>query len=101
MNDLVLLALLFDGPKRGYRLKREAGFTKGPGDMHNSLVYPPLWRFRLAGWVVKKAVAGAGKPASSTRSPPKVARNSSAISRTSTADRSKNQGARKPRHTGR
>ena len=58
MNDLIMLALLFDGPKHGYQLKREAGLVNGQGDMHNNLVYPLLRRFSVAGWVVKKATAG-------------------------------------------
>jgi DNA-binding PadR family transcriptional regulator len=58
MNDLVVLAMLADGPKHGYQLKREAGFILGQGDMHNNLVYPLLRRFTGASWVTKKAVAG-------------------------------------------
>jgi DNA-binding PadR family transcriptional regulator len=58
MNDLILLALLLDGPKHGYQLKREAGFLHGQGDMHNNLVYPLLRRFLTAGWISKKAVPG-------------------------------------------
>lgn len=58
MNDLIILALLFDGPKHGYQLKREAGFMHGQGDMHNNLVYPMLRRFSSQGWVARKAVAG-------------------------------------------
>ena len=49
MNDLIILALLLDGPKHGYQLKREAGFLFGHGDMHNNLVYPLLRRFLTAG----------------------------------------------------
>lgn len=58
MNDLIVLALLFDGPKHGYQLKREAGFILGQGDMHNNLVYPLLRRFTGEGWVRRKAVPG-------------------------------------------
>jgi DNA-binding PadR family transcriptional regulator len=58
MNDLILLGLLFDGPKHGYQLKREAGFLLGHGDMHNNLVYPLLRRFAAQGWVSKKTVPG-------------------------------------------
>lgn len=58
MNDLIILALLFDRPKHGYQLKREAGFILGQGEMHNNLVYPLLRRFTSEGWVRKKAVPG-------------------------------------------
>jgi DNA-binding PadR family transcriptional regulator len=58
MNDLIVLGLLFDGPKHGYQLKREAGFLLGGGDMHNNLVYPLLRRFTMESWVTKKTVPG-------------------------------------------
>ena len=58
MNDLIILATLFDGPKHGYQLKREAGFILGHGVMHNNLVYPLLRRFTSAGWVTKKSMPG-------------------------------------------
>ncbi len=58
MNDLIVLALLFGGPKHGYQLKQEAGFVLGQGEMHNNLVYPLLRRFAADGWVTKKTVPG-------------------------------------------
>lgn len=58
MNDLILLALLFDQPKHGYQLKREAGFILGQREMHNNLVYPLLRRFTQLRWVAKKATPG-------------------------------------------
>lgn len=58
MNDLIVLALLFDGPKHGYQLKREAGFILGQAEMHNNLIYPLLRRFTSQGWVRRKAMAG-------------------------------------------
>lgn len=58
MNDLIVLALLSDGPKHGYQLKREAGFILGQGEMHNNLVYPMLRRFTAQGWVTKKTIPG-------------------------------------------
>lgn len=58
MNDLIILALLFDSPKHGYQLKREAGFILGQAEMHNNLVYPLLRRFTSQGWVSKKARPG-------------------------------------------
>jgi DNA-binding PadR family transcriptional regulator len=58
MNDLIILALLFDAPKHGYQLKREAGFILGQKAMHNNLVYPLLRRFTQKRWITKKAVPG-------------------------------------------
>ena len=57
MNDLLLLAMLLDGPKYGYQLKREAGWMAGQ-DLHNNIVYPMLRRFLNEGWVSKKSVPG-------------------------------------------
>lgn len=58
MNDLIILALLFDAPKHGYQIKREAGFILGQPEMHNNLVYPLLRRFTRENWVTRKAVPG-------------------------------------------
>jgi DNA-binding PadR family transcriptional regulator len=58
MNDLLLLAMLLDGPKYGYQLKREAGWMMRQDTLHNNLVYPMLGRFLEEGWVTKKAVPG-------------------------------------------
>ncbi|MFZ0286851.1 MAG: PadR family transcriptional regulator [Terriglobales bacterium] len=58
MNDLILLAMLADGPKHGYQLKRQAGFITGQADMHNNLVYPLLRRFTTSGWVTRKTGPG-------------------------------------------
>ncbi len=58
MNDLIVLALLFGGPKHGYQLKQEAGFVLGQAEMHNNLVYPLLRRFTAEGWVTRKSVPG-------------------------------------------
>ena len=58
MNDLMILAMLADGPKHGYQLKQQAGFILGQGAMHNNLVYPLLRRFTTEGWVTKKTVPG-------------------------------------------
>ena len=57
MNDLLLLAMLLDGPKYGYQLKRQAGWMMGQ-DLHNNIVYPMLRRFLNEGWVNKKSVPG-------------------------------------------
>lgn len=58
MFDLIMLATLFDGPKHGYQLKREAGFILGQDDLHNNLVYPLLKKFTAEGWVTKKPTPG-------------------------------------------
>lgn len=58
MNDLLLLALLLEGPQHGYALKKRAGLITGQTDMHNNLVYPLLRRFVRAGWVTQKRAAG-------------------------------------------
>lgn len=58
MNDLIILAMLIEGPKHGYRLKQDAGTIFGHGEMHNNLVYPLLRRFTANGWVTRKTVPG-------------------------------------------
>jgi DNA-binding PadR family transcriptional regulator len=58
MNDLIILAMLLDGPQHGYQLKHQAGFILGQGAMHNNLIYPLLHRFASEGWVSKKSVPG-------------------------------------------
>jgi DNA-binding PadR family transcriptional regulator len=58
MFDLIILATLFDGPRHGYQLKREAGFIFGQDDLHNNLVYPLLKKFTAEGWVTKKPTPG-------------------------------------------
>lgn len=58
MNDLIILALLSEGPKHGYQLKREAGFILRQEAMHNNLVYPLLRRFTKQGLVSKKTTPG-------------------------------------------
>jgi DNA-binding PadR family transcriptional regulator len=58
MNDLLLLSMLLNGPKHGYRLKREAGLMLGQGSLHNNLVYPLLRRFVAEGLVTQKTAQG-------------------------------------------
>jgi DNA-binding PadR family transcriptional regulator len=58
MNDLLLLALLLEGPQHGYALKKQAGLMLGQTDMHNNLVYPLLRRFVREGLVTQKKAAG-------------------------------------------
>jgi DNA-binding PadR family transcriptional regulator len=58
MNDLLLLAALADGPKHGYRLKKEAGFVVGTGEIHNNVVYPLLRRFTAEKLIRSRVVPG-------------------------------------------
>jgi len=58
MNDLILLAILADGPQHGYALKKQAGMALGRPDMHNNLVYPLLRRFIAHKWVTQRKTAG-------------------------------------------
>jgi DNA-binding PadR family transcriptional regulator len=54
----MVLALLLDGPRHGYALKKQAGMLTGQADMHNNLVYPLLRRFVRLGWVRERTAAG-------------------------------------------
>ena len=58
MNDLLLLAMMLDGPKYGYQLKRDAGWITGQDSLHSNLVYPLLGKFLEQKWATKKAVPG-------------------------------------------
>ena len=58
MNDLLMLALLLDGPKHGYALKKRAGLIYGQEEMHNNIVYPLLRRFVAQGWVTRREAKG-------------------------------------------
>lgn len=58
MNDLILLAILLEGPQHGYALKKKVGLITGHGDLHNNLVYPLLKRFVTQGWVQQRSADG-------------------------------------------
>jgi DNA-binding PadR family transcriptional regulator len=58
MNDLILLAMLLEGPQHGYALKKKVGLITGQGEMHNNLVYPLLKRFVTEGWVSRRSADG-------------------------------------------
>ena len=58
MNDLLILALLLEGPQHGYALKKGAATIFGSRDMHNNLVYPLLRRFVQQKWVTVKKSKG-------------------------------------------
>jgi DNA-binding PadR family transcriptional regulator len=58
MNDLMILAMLLEGPQHGYALKKKVGLVTGRGDMHSNLVYPLLKRFVSQGWVSRRSADG-------------------------------------------
>jgi DNA-binding PadR family transcriptional regulator len=58
MNDLIILGLLLDGPKHGYRLKQDAAMLLGAQQLHNNTVYPLLKRFEKSGWISKSRKPG-------------------------------------------
>jgi len=58
MNDLLLLAMLLEGPQHGYALKKKVPLITGHGEMHNNLVYPLLKRFVQQGWVNRRSADG-------------------------------------------
>ena len=58
MNDLMLLAMLLEGPQHGYALKKKVGLVTGRGEMHSNLVYPLLKRFVSQGWVSRRSADG-------------------------------------------
>jgi DNA-binding PadR family transcriptional regulator len=53
MNDLILLSLLLEGPKHGYRLKKEAAMLTMQQQLHNNIVYPLLNRFLKDGLITQ------------------------------------------------
>jgi DNA-binding PadR family transcriptional regulator len=58
MNDLLILALLLEGPQHGYALKKRAGLIYGQEELHSNIVYPLLRKFVDAGWVTKREASG-------------------------------------------
>jgi DNA-binding PadR family transcriptional regulator len=58
MNDIIILGLLLDGPKHGYRLKQDAAMLGGAQQLHNNTVYPLLKRFEKSGWISKSRKPG-------------------------------------------
>jgi PadR family transcriptional regulator, regulatory protein PadR len=58
MNDLMILAMLLEGPQHGYALKKKVGLVTGRGEMHSNLVYPLLKRFVSQGWVSRRTAGG-------------------------------------------
>ena len=58
MNDLIILAILLDGPQHGYALKKRAGLVLNQPELHNNIVYPLLNRFIAEEWVNKREMEG-------------------------------------------
>ena len=58
MNDIIILAMLLEGPKHGYRLKQEAAMFASSHQLHNNTVYPLLSRFLKSGWITKRKAEG-------------------------------------------
>ena len=58
MNDIIILSLLLEGPKHGYRLKQEAALFTSEQQLHNNTVYPLLNRFLESGWITQREAEG-------------------------------------------
>ncbi len=58
MNDIIILGLLVESPKHGYRLKQDAAMFAGAQQLHNNTVYPLLKRFMKQGWITQKETEG-------------------------------------------
>lgn len=58
MNDIIVLSLLLEGPKHGYRLKQDAAMIASQQALHNNTVYPLLNRFLKNGWIVQREAEG-------------------------------------------
>jgi len=58
MNDIILLSLLLEGPKHGYRLKQEASRFSSGENLHNNTVYPLLNSFLAEGLITQKEAQG-------------------------------------------
>ena len=58
MNDIIILSLLLEGPKHGYRLKQDAAMFASQQQLHNNTVYPLLNRFFKSGWITQSEAGG-------------------------------------------
>jgi DNA-binding PadR family transcriptional regulator len=58
MNDLLILSLLLEGPKHGYRLKQDAAMVSSEQQLHNNTIYPLLKRFLKSGWITQQQADG-------------------------------------------
>jgi DNA-binding PadR family transcriptional regulator len=58
MTDIIILSLLLEGPKHGYRLKQDAAMFASQQQLHNNTVYPLLSRFLKNGWITQRETEG-------------------------------------------
>jgi DNA-binding PadR family transcriptional regulator len=58
MNDIIILSLLLEAPKHGYRLKQEAALFSAQQPLHNNTVYPLLNRFLENEWITQREAEG-------------------------------------------
>jgi len=58
MNDIIILSLLLEGPKHGYRLKQDAAMFSSEQQLHNNTIYPLLKRFLKSGWITQRQADG-------------------------------------------
>jgi DNA-binding PadR family transcriptional regulator len=58
MNDIIVLSLLLEGPKHGYRLKQDAAMFSSEQQLHNNTIYPLLKRFLASGWITQQQADG-------------------------------------------
>jgi len=58
MNDIIILSLLLEGAKHGYRLKQDAAMFASQQELHNNTVYPLLKRFLKDGWISQREAEG-------------------------------------------
>jgi DNA-binding PadR family transcriptional regulator len=58
MNDIIILSLLLEGPKHGYRLKQDAAMFAEQQQLHNNTIYPLLKRFLKSGWITQQQTGG-------------------------------------------
>jgi DNA-binding PadR family transcriptional regulator len=58
MNDIIILSLLLEGPRHGYRLKQDAAMFSSEQQLHNNTIYPLLKRFLKNGWISQKQADG-------------------------------------------
>ncbi len=58
MNDIIILSLLLEGPKHGYRLKQDAAMFSSEQQLHNNTIYPLLKRFLKSRWITQQQADG-------------------------------------------
>ena len=58
MNDLIVLTLLLEGPKHGYRLKQETEMFGAKQQFHNNTIYPLLNRLLNEGFISQREGEG-------------------------------------------